>query len=269
MRVFFAKSSCFAFANQALFAEFVLAYFCCFASKSTKNPQAEDFYGGFIMEKEQCKSFIKRITLDEFNNLIKNINMSALLTWLSFQTEDTQKLVFSIQFYVNKLIDKYGERAGLDTRNNRSFLAFGMSVKILKQISSQRAVDNIDKKVPYKEGIIKNNVDIIERIIFELVSNGNKKWQWEEVFKEFFKRIDKRFLRGNDKLKRDCSKIMTLSYFKMMAKKHIFEKSRQFEENIRKADIDKLIEDSIKSSNARAKETEFMIKADEFNSYNK
>lgn len=222
------------------------------------------------MEKEQCESFIKRITLEEFNNLIKNINMSALLTWLSFQTEDTQKLVFSIQFYVNKLIDKYGERAGLDTRKDRAFLAFGMSIKILKQISSQRVVQEIDKKVPYKEGIIKNNVDIIERIIFELITHGqgNQKWQWEDVFNEFFKRIDKRFLRGNDKLKRDYTKIMTLSYFRMMSKKHIFEKARMFEENIRKADIDKLIEDSIKTSNTRAKETEFMLKADEFNSYN-
>lgn len=220
------------------------------------------------MEKEQCESFIKRITLEEFNNLIKNINMSALLTWLSFQTEDTQKLVFSIQFYVNKLIDKYGERVGLDTRKDRAFLAFGMSIKILKQISSQRVVQEIDKKVPYKEGIIKNNVDIIERIIFELITHGNQKWQWEDVFNEFFKRIDKRFLRGNDKLKRDYTKIMTLSYFRIMAKKHIFEKARMFEENIRKADIDKLIENSIKTSNARVRETEFMLKADEFNSYN-
>lgn len=220
------------------------------------------------MEKEQCESFIKRITLEEFNNLIKSVNMSALLTWLSFQTEDTQKLVFSIQFYVNKLIDKYGERAGLDTRKDRAFLAFGMSIKILKQISSQRVVQEIDKKVPYKEGIIMNNVDIIERIIFELITNGEKKWQWEDVFNEFFKRIDKRFLRGNDKLKRDYTKIMTLSYFRIMAKKHIFEKARMFEENIRKADIDKLIENSIKTSNARARETEFMLKADEFNSYN-
>lgn len=269
MRVFLQKVLALLSQIKPFLRSSCLRIFVALQANQRKIRKRRIFYGGFIMEKEQCKSFIKRITLDEFNNLIKNINMSALLTWLSFQTEDTQKLVFSIQFYVNKLIDKYGERAGLDTRNNRSFLAFGMSVKILKQISAQRAVDNIDKKVPYKEGIIKNNVDIIERIIFELVSNGNKKWQWEEVFKEFFKRIDKRFLRGNDKLKRDCSKIMTLSYFKMMAKKHIFEKSRQFEENIRKADIDKLIEDSIKSSNARAKETEFMIKADEFNSYNK
>ena len=220
------------------------------------------------MEKEQCESFIKRITLEEFNNLIKSVNMSALLTWLSFQTEDTQKLVFSIQFYVNKLIDKYGERAGLDTRKDRAFLAFGMSIKILKQISSQRVVQEIDKKVPYKEGLIKNNIDIIERIIFELITHGNQKWQWEDVFNEFFKRIDKRFLRGNDKLKRDYTKIMTLSYFRMMSKKHIFEKARMFEENIRKADIDKLIENSIKTSNARARETEFMLEADEFNSYN-
>jgi len=246
-----------------------LRIFVALQANQRKIRKRRIFYGGFIMEKEQCESFIKRITLEEFNNLIKNVNMSALLTWLSFQTEDTQKLVFSIQFYVNKLIDKYGERAGLDTRKDRAFLAFGMSIKILKQISSQRVVQEIDKKVPYKEGIITNNVDIIEHIIFELITHGKKKWQWEDVFNEFFKRIDKRFLRGNDKLKRDYTKIMTLSYFRIMAKKHIFEKARMFEENIRKADIDKLIEDSIKSSNARAKETEFMIKADEFNSYNK
>ena len=214
------------------------------------------------------KSFINKVTIEEFITLSKNINMSALLTWLSLQSEETQKLVFSIQFHINKLIDKYGELAGLDVKKDRAFLAFGMSIKLLKQIYSQRTVENIDKKIPYKEGIIKNNTDIIEQIIFELVTHGDKKWQWEDVFREFFRRIDKRFLRGNDKLKRDFTKIMTLSYFRMMAKKHIFEKSRQIEENIRKADIDKLIEECIKTRHSKAEETKNMVAADEFNSYN-
>ena len=193
----------------------------------------------------EYKAFINRITFNEFNNYIKNINLSALLNWLSMQTEETQRNTLHIEPQINKIIDKYGEQAGININSDRKFLAVGLSIKIMKAIYNQKATLDINETIGYKEGLIKNNIDIIEQIIFELVSSGQKKWKWVNVFNIFFKRIDKKQLRGKDKLKKDYTKIMSKAYFRMIAQKYIYEKSLDFETRINKKDINALVDDTL------------------------
>lgn len=248
---------------------FGLAYFTCFSDENQAKSASESFIifilGVLKMEitKDKYVSFINHITLSEFNNLIKNINLVGLLKWLSSQTEDVIKTTLKLEPYTNKLIDKYSSVS--DNKNintDRKYYAVGLSIKIMKSMYSRTVTIKYVEDVPYKEGLVKNNIDIIEQIIFEILNAGYKKFKWSQVFKEFFKRIDKTQLKGNDKLKKDCSKIMSLNYFRETAKKYIFEKSKVFDDRIKKKDIISLIENDLQ----KAKQAEFAIHSDVFSS---
>ena len=232
--------------------------------KLSKIRPAGFFQEGLIMDIEEYKSLIKKVTFEQFVNYTNNIKLGALYIWLGYQTEDVQRIVLALEPYMNQLIDKYGDKAGINL-SDRKFYAVGLSIKIVRNIyfniSSLDA--NEAKKVCYKEGLIKNNIDIIENIIFEIMSQGNSKWQWSQVFQIFFKRLDKAQLRGNDKLKKDPHKIMTEAYFRMLVNKYFYEKARKFDENIKKSDVISLVEDKFKQTN----DIKRMIQADEFISY--
>lgn len=219
------------------------------------------------ISKEDCISIINKITFEEFNNYAKNININALLYWLSTQTEEVVRTTLKLEPYINKLIDKFGAKAGLNINSDRKFLATGMTIKIMKSIYSRGVSYNVVKKIPYKKGLIINNIDIIESIIFEIINAGYKHWEWKQVFYEFFKRIDKQQLRGKDKLKKDPTKIMTIAYFRMIATEHFYKRSKEFEDNLTKSDIAFLVEDTIKKQLVTDKKLEIQLKADNFNSY--
>ena len=72
MRVFLQKVLALLSQIKPFLRSSCLRIFVALQANQRKIRKRRIFYGGFIMEKEQCKSFIKRITLDEFNNLIKN-----------------------------------------------------------------------------------------------------------------------------------------------------------------------------------------------------
>lgn len=218
------------------------------------------------ISKEDCISFINKITFEEFNNYSKNININALLFWLSKQTEKVIRTTLVLESYINKLIDKFGTKAGININSDRKFLATAMTIKIVKSIYSKGVSYKIENKMSYKKGLIINNMDIIESIIFELVS-ANQRWEWSQVFYEFFRRIDKTQLKGKDRLKKDYRKIMTIAYFRMIANEHFYEKAKVFEDKLTKSDITFLVEDTIKNQLVSDKELDAQLKADNFNSY--
>lgn len=217
------------------------------------------------MDIQEYKALANKVTFEQFVNYTDNIKMSALLNWLGSQTEDVQRTVFELEPYMNRLIDKYWEKAGIDI-SDRKFLAVGLSIKVVRNISFNISSSVKETKTDgYKEGLIKNNIDIVENIIFEFMANGYKNWKWSHVFQVFFKRIDKSQLRGNDKLKKDPTKIMTVAYFRMLVNKYFYEKSRKFDEKLKKSDVISLVEEKFK----RNTEVKNMINNNQFVSYSR
>lgn len=213
--------------------------------------------------KDKYVSFINRMTLNEFNNYMKNINLVGLMKWLSTQSENTIRETLKLEPYANKLIDKYSSMSdNKNINNDRKFYAVGMSIKIMKAMYKRDISIKYTEDIPYKQGLVRNNIDLIEDIIFEILNSGYKRFKWSQVFKEFFKRLDKKQLKGNDKLRKDCTKIMSLNYFRETAKKYIYEKSQQFDGRIKKSDIISLIESDLE----KAKKAEFAIRSDVFSS---
>ena len=215
----------------------------------------------------------KRISYAEFANYISCLNVRALIVWLSLQDEKTQRAILNLEPHVYKLIEKYQELSRVNFKlpdETRRYIILGLCIKIGKHIAdnSLPKIYSSNNSVGYKEGIIKNNADIIENIIFEQVKRGNKKWQWSEVQKEFFQHLDKKCLKGNDKLKKDCFKIMTLTYFREMSIKYIFTKSKRLNEYMSKKDVNDLVEQQITKIMQNKKEVDSTINSDLFNTYN-
>lgn len=213
---------------------------------------------------------IKKITSAEFAEYITSMNKRALIVWFSLQTEETQQKIMSLENQVFKLVDKYQDISKyLElTRDNRDYIVHCLTIKICKHISNN-TVSHIILEPPhigYKESIIKNNIDIVESIIYESIKRGNKNWKWSTVMQEFFYRLDKKFLKGNDKLKKDCTKIMTLTYFRDMSLKYLFTKSKRLEEYLTKADINNLAEQKLAEALAMQDDTKTNLQSDVFNS---
>lgn len=215
-------------------------------------------------------SLMKKITSAQFAEYVSSMNTRALVVWFSIQNEETQAKIMSMQAQTNKLIDKYYKISSILklTRENREYILFCLNIKICKHISDNTISRIILEpvRVGYKEGLIKNNIDIVENIIFESIRIGNKNWKWDNVMQEFFRRLDKKFLRGNDKLKKDCKKIMTLTYFRDMSLKYLFTKSKRLEEYLTKNDINNLAEQKLAEALAKQKEVKTAVTNDIFNS---
>ena len=223
-----------------------------------------------MIQENKLTSLIKKITSAQFAEYVASMNTRALVVWFSLQTAETQAQIMFMQAQTNKLIDKYHDISKVLelTRENRDYIAFCLNIKICKHISDNTVSHIVlePQKLGYKESMICNNIDIVESIIFESISIGNKNSKWDNVMQEFFRRLDKKFLKGNDKLKKDYRKIMTLTYFRDMSLKYLFTKSKRLEEYLTKADINNIAEQKLAEALSNDEEVKFKVADDIFTS---
>lgn len=211
-------------------------------------------------------SFTKNISKGKFLEFVNSMKIPALIGWFSLQNEETQESIINLRDKVKDLIYKY-DKSIFNNKHRLDYLIMGLSIAIGKHIADKgTGYSYVDENVGYKERMIRDNADLIESIIFDLVAHGRLHWKWADVHNEFFRRIDKKYLRGSDKRKKDFSKIVTIPYFRQMASKYIFSKSARTNDILLKCELNNLVKEHLSSMVNNYEEAINLIKADEFSS---
>ncbi len=222
--------------------------------------------------------FAKNMSKGKFFEYISNMKIPALVGWFSLQNEETQESIINLRDKVNDLIYKYVTKnkdtsidvSVFNNKQRREYLIFGLCLAIGKHIADKSVgFSYVDENVGYKEKMIKENADLIEDIVFDLVAHGRKHWKWADVHEEFFRRLDKKYLRGSDKRKKDYTKIVTVSYFRRMANKYIYSKSARTNDVLLKSELNTLIKEHADALVNNYGEASNVINADVFSSGNK
>ena len=222
--------------------------------------------------------FARNMSKSKFFEYINNMKIPALVGWFSLQSEETQQSIINLRDKVNDLIYKYVTKnddrnidiSVFNNKQRREYLIFGLCLAIGKHIADKSVgFSYVDENTGYKEKMIKENADLIETIIFDLVAHGRKHWRWADVHEEFFHRLDKKYLRGSDKRKKDYTKIVTVSYFRRMASKYIYTKSARTNDTLLKGELNNLIKEHVDALVNNYSDATEVINADEFSSGNK
>lgn len=222
------------------------------------------------MIKDELTKTIYDIDRTKFYTLVKSLNTKALYSYFSMLDVETQQAILNLEPFINKLIAKYKTDELVITGDNRRYIVFALCIQVSKYISRRTIPPIVEKeRIGYKESIIKYNAYIVEDLLL-LYAKANRKWKWAEIQQEFFRRIDKqKYLRGNDKLKRDATKIMTTMYFQKMCLKYAFANAKKLNTELGKKDIMALVEQNVKQivdTNERVNEA---LNADDFFTFQK
>lgn len=228
-----------------------------------------------MISKDKLDESIKKIDKQLFKQLINSMNEQALFSYFALLDKETKQTILNLKPLIWKLINKYNSNRENKKEikindTNREYILLCLCIHIAKYISSKSFPRIIDKSnlehVGYKEGLIKHNIYIVEDLLIEY-SKACRKYNWSEIQQEFFKRLDKKQLRGSDKLKKDCTKIMTTVYFRTLSLKYVFSNDNNLQSFLKKKDLNKFIEDNILQMSAEQKELDFLLNNDVFNSY--
>ena len=243
-----------------------------FASKS--------FCGGFFfyfvevikvsttISKDAFDEGIRKIDKQAFVSLVHSINEEGLFSYFALLDKETKQVILNLEPLVWKLANKYQGVLKI-TESNRRYIILCLCIHIAKYISSKAVPTIIDERkqhIGYKEGLVKHNIFIVEDILMQYSKCG-RKYHWLHIQQEFFRRLNKNQLRGSDKLKKDCTKIITTVYFRSLAMKYVFANSKNLKSFLYKKDLDKFIEDNVIEMTENKKELETLIHNDVFNSY--
>lgn len=210
---------------------------------------------------------INKIDKQVFKSLINSLNEEALFSYFALLDKETKQVILNLEPVISKLINKYNLGFISITEENRRYIKLCLCIHIAKYISDKSfPVILEEEKLGYKESLVKHNIHIVENLLMQY-SKSNRKYKWLEIQREFFKRLNKNQLKGNDKLKKDCTKIITTVYFRELALKYVFANSKNLKSFLYKKDVDKFIEDNVIQMAEDKKELEHLINNDVFNSY--
>lgn len=231
---------------------------------------------GNLSENEKNTSYSKQnISKDIANKSKKQINDISSVVDKNSYISKTSNPISKLSNPISKLSNNTTKHHNIyqDIQKlpyaTREYVLLGLCIAIGKHIADNSlSITYREKNVGYKEKMIKENVNLIESIIFDQVASSNNHWKWADVHKEFFKRLDKKYLRGNDKLKRDFTKIMTVSYFRRITNKYIYTKSARTNDYLTKAELNTLVNEHVASLVDKYAESSEVINANEFNSNN-
>lgn len=173
-----------------------------------------------------------------------NSKYQMLLRYLALQPIDIQHLIFTTMDEVKKILD---EDVKIQRIKNDNIGKYNM-ILLCSTIEMYRLVDkqlvskplHLTVRENSKEALIVNNINIIENILLDAKDNN---FNWLNVEKKFIDSIRPQ-LSYKDKKKKDCTHIISLSYFIRAVKKHLYADTARNAYYFTKADVRKLLHDA-------------------------